>query len=379
MKLFSKIQGRANTMGVADLLSTLSGVPNERLEALRDGAAMSALEFEALCRAVVVNPAELVYGDNTEFNPRRSVARFRSAPGVQSLTGADLRVLQQAAEVGRVLGGLARVLNVALPVVEARAVLPASGTDQWKKGYQLGTAARKRLLRNTSEPIAELERTLTSTLAVHVAHVRFENEQIDAASLFEDGAVPVVLVNATGRGVRSVGGRRAAIAHELCHLLHDGGQPNVPDYAVSVAYNADGYSDLVEQRARAFAPAFLAPPSAVRAWKSARFGQTAPDTLAAAEPVVASLADHWGFSFEGAAWHAKNCRLVSSDLISSLLAQPPTRTFPERGFEVSAPSVADSDDLVAPIWRGLGERLVMRAAAQSVITSARARELLRWA
>ena len=84
--------------------------------------------------------------------------------------------------------------------------------------------------------------------------------------------------------------RRAALAHELCHLLHDGGHREL-----TMVSRLDEQRQRGEQRANGFAPSFLAP----KAWAS-KVDASDP------EKIALELGERWGLSFGGAVWHAKN-------------------------------------------------------------------------
>ncbi len=128
-----------------------------------------------------------------------------------------------------------------------------------------------------------------------MALVHFESNQIEAASLYEDGACPVVLLNDACARVVNRLSRRAILAHELCHLLHDGGKRDL----LTIVSRHDEQGELVEQRANGFAPNFLAP----EGWVSVK----ATDPI----EIALELGQTWGLSFGGAVWHAKNLRLIT--------------------------------------------------------------------
>src|SRR5207249_5663828 len=109
------------------------------------------------------------------------------------------------------------------PVIESRRPIAVLAyPEPWTQGYELAFAARQRLV-PTQVPLDSVQRTLED-LGVHVALVSFDAHGLEAASLLEPGSAPVILLNKDSTRVRYPLSRRAILAHELCHLLHDGGE-----------------------------------------------------------------------------------------------------------------------------------------------------------
>jgi Zn-dependent peptidase ImmA (M78 family) len=208
---------------------------------------------------------------------------------------------------------------------------------------------------------------------VHVAFVPFQDPDVDAASVTGLESAPVILMNTRGRGVRSIGGQRAALAHELCHILHDRLGATGSRILVSRLASPNEDAEFVEQRARAFAPAFLAPKAAVRQWAKT-CGHAIETPIADADEavrLVVSLAEHWGLSYEGGVWHAKNCKLVHALTAADIAQAPPVAPFSPAFDEGLEP-----ESEVSPLWRGLAEEIVLRAREEGRITEGRSDELL---
>jgi len=243
----------------------------------------------------------------------------------------------------------------------------------WEHGYQLGEAARKMLV-PANGPISSLESTLIG-LGVHVARARFSTQSIEAAGVWESGAVPVILLNTNATRVEYSLSRRAILAHELCHLLHDGGEADIAT-RVTCAMGTGNYQEALEQRARGFAPAFLAPSSQVNEWS------TTANLTEDPSDIVYGLAAYWGLSFEGAIWHAKNCCLIHADTADKLAARDLTTVLPADQFERKEPASrrwsVDSGLSENPnsLMEGLAARVVMEALEDTLISLGRAKELL---
>lgn len=341
---------------------------------LREAEASEQLDstlFERICRGLAIAPVELLQG--TLDSPTRSVARFRGA-AERSLYPSDLRLLAAGAETGRTLAAVLKLLRREILFERHRRVAGVrDDMHPWEDGYRLGEAARD-ALGVPPGPLRDLERFLNG-LGIQVARVPFQSRVLEAASLWEDGAVPMILVNGrTGRAGYSLS-RRATLAHELCHLLHDGGKADIAT-RVSWAEDCETREYAVEQRARAFAPAFLAPPDMVRTWVR-RLPFLSDRDLAA------ETAAHWGLSYEGAVWHLKNCGLVAPGRAEALS----TRSVPELPagqFEAEAamvsPRMLDArlPENASALMGGWATYLVYEALEAELISIGRAREMLEW-
>ena len=351
---------------------------------------LAVTDFERICRGLAVFPAELLREESDL--PTRSVARFRSALSsypqkaksrsgrkapVNSLSPSDLRLLATAAEIGRTLAALLAMQDKDLPFdAYYNRVGLSTKKEPWKHGYELGENARSKLIPETG-PIYELESALTG-IGVHVIRAEFSTPGvvIEAASVWESNAVPIIIVNPSRKGGYLMS-RRASLAHELCHLLHDGGKN---DLVTMVSFKGGGsYEEDVEKRARGFSPAFLAPRIQVREWwDMGCYSSQDP------EEAVLALAQHWGLSFEGATWHAKNCDLIGDEVAEALRKrnkhqQPSTGQFEKESDSSSLqrcyPELVND---ASEFMKGYGARLIAEALDGSFISLARAKELLAW-
>jgi Zn-dependent peptidase ImmA (M78 family) len=372
-----RVFSRAAEMGIVDDLVRLSGLTAVKLSSIRAGAPVTTTDYEALCRGLAVDPSAMYRGEDR--SPLRTVARFRSATSQASPSPLDVRLLALAAEQGRILGFLLKLLGRQVVLASHRSpAVGQSSHETWKEGYDRGEAAR-RGLHNVSGPVVDIE-SLFRELGVHVAKVAFSSSSIDAASIWESGSVPVILLNTKAAGLQHPGILRATLAHELCHLLHDAGEQDVTTL-VSWTEGTGNYRESVEVRARAFAPAFLAPRDQVVPWVAA----LAPEAKESNYALVKNLAECWGLSFEGAAWHAKNCRIVPADDAERLAHSKKKprldlARFTGVGVGSTPPAMihAALPDEPAPLWDGWATEIVLSAMEDDHITVGRARELLTW-
>lgn len=379
-----KLQRRRQDLAAsAEQVAAWAGLSPDRFEEIEGGRAMAPWELEAVCRALAVDSGALARGDDR--NPRRSVARFREAATEGDLQPRDLRLLALAAEVGRIGGFLAEALDQSPSALrQFREPRPVrEDQEPWRQGYALGQRARGALTA-TAGAIPDVEARFVR-LGIHVAKVPFEASHLEAASFWEPDSLPVILINPETPAARSPLSRRALLAHELCHLLHDSGER---DLTTQLTWDDQkhAYGRAVEQRARAFAPAFLAPCDQVRHW----FRHGEGRRLRGPEAKVEELARRWGFSFTGAVWHAKNCRIIQARTAERLGRQGPESGFERHSWEEEFESGRGGEDVVSPlglpgasqvpsaVFRGLVGSLALKAAATGVISEGRAEEILSW-
>jgi Zn-dependent peptidase ImmA (M78 family) len=364
--LVARLFDRAEQLGLEEQLSELSGVGAARLQDIKEEVVnLSSSEYEALCRALVVDPT-LMYRGREDESPAHATARFRTAFCHAKPKGLDLRVLLWAAESGRVLAALMRELDEPIPLSELRQTraLEPTSAKPWEEGYELGERARGEPAPEQG-PLRDIESLLVDA-GVHVIEASLSAAEVDAASLWEQGA-PVIVLNASSPRMRHPGAWRATLAHELCHLLHD-----ADDQALTtcVSWGAEGrgdYEEDVERRTRAFAPAFLAPRAWVRAWAEELPTKTRED----AREFVRQLATYWGLSFEGAAWHAQSCDLISHQQARDLVAL-------DRKPHVDYSRFKANLTLGQGHWGSRAVSSIQLAADEGHISQGRADELLSW-
>lgn len=371
------ISSRRNEFGASVAQAARwAGLRPERWEELERGEPAKAYEVGRVADALATSLGRLLRGEVS--SPRRSVARFRSTSQLdeRELKSDDLRTLALASELSRVGGSLARATEADQKVAELRASRPVNNREEpWKQGYRLGEQARRAAIPKAG-PITSLRAALTD-LGVQVAMIEFTDPSLEAASLYEPGAVPVILLNRRSARISSSLSRRAAMGHELCHLLHDVGEN---DLTTQLSWRSgDGHGRAVEQRARAFAPAFLAPRDEVQQYFRSGEGRR----LRKSESKVRRLAERWGLSISGAIWHAKNCDLISSRLADELQDpsedEPPVQPWSEC-FETEKSGLSEAASRleieIAPLAHGWIGLCTLEALDRGLISRGRAREIL---
>lgn len=356
----SALQEQRQALGLSvEGLASLADVTVERVTTIEKGAPATTREISRLAKALAVDPAALWRG---EVASTRTTARFRSVSGVAFLATEDATMLAFAAEAGRIAAHLSQSLGKPVSqVAAARRITPVEAwPDPWEQGYKLGAQARFRLS-PLQEPIRSMG-ALLETLGVHVASVSFKTPEVLAASLYEPGAMPVILLNRVHPRVQQPLSRRAVLAHELCHLLHDSGETNL---LTLISRGSDNGPQ--EQRANGFAPSFLVPG-----------GWLKPHTTDARRLAI-DVGTEWGLSFEGAGWHLKNAGVISNAEAEQLKLLP--STIPNGSFE-EQPLRRSLDQLgldveIHPLANGLLSELALSANEAEIITRGRAIEILR--
>ena len=179
----------------------------------------------------------------------------------------------------------------------------------WRVGYRLAQDARVKLgLRN--EPIPSMRELVEKRLGIPVIQASM-NKTIAGATVtnIDDRGSEVrgVLLNIDGDN-DNVWVRRATLAHELGHLLYDPEHElqkvRVDSYSASQSNPETLHSDYVEQRANAFAIAFLAPTESVAQMTSP------PITKENVDNVMCTF----GISHTAARYHIGNCHYRQYDV-----------------------------------------------------------------
>lgn len=350
-----------------------------------DAPGLTIADVEALGRALVFDPAMLLRGEPLP-DARRLAGWFRSHTGddERAIAPSDVRLFALAAELGEIGAFLAARCNRRfLPLDRlAPASLPPLDHDQaGRQGYAIAVESRRRLAELDTAlpehaPLTSIQAVLEQ-FGVHVARVSLQATSKYAVTVARPGAMPVVLLNAAQDRVAHPLSRRAVLAHELAHLLLDSGERDLPPTDRTVADR----ELAVEQRANGFAPAFIAPP--------AQLGL--PEHLEP-ERAILRIAAQWGFTVEGAIWHAKNCGVVDDMRAQKLIHDPDFRS--RAGTEARAEArkkvwepegdYRDPRDLgldveTSALAGGLIEALVLQAWELGHISAGRVSEILTYA
>jgi Zn-dependent peptidase ImmA (M78 family) len=135
--------------------------------------------------------------------------------------------------------------------------LPLNASDSaqlspGEQGSRLGEKACELLAPNAAEWIDV--QVVLDAMGVKVTDTELSDTELRAVSLFGPTQRPHILINSNTRWAQSPGARRFSLAHELCHLILD------REYSDELAIASGPWAPAaIEQRANAFAAAFLMP------------------------------------------------------------------------------------------------------------------------
>jgi Zn-dependent peptidase ImmA (M78 family) len=166
----------------------------------------------------------------------------------------------------------------------------------WKdfdEGYELATWFRRyRQIKNDSDTV-HVDRIISDWNVGAIG--REFAPSLDAIAVWGRSHGPTIIINSKGVHAHSSGGRRATLAHEICHILLDR-KSALPIVEVLGGIVPKG----IESRARAFAAELLLPRAAAhRVVRNSDSLQAAVDKLADQYRVSAALAA-WQITNSGA-------------------------------------------------------------------------------
>lgn len=188
----------------------------------------------------------------------------------------------------------------------------------WKVGYDLADEARTKLDLGKA-PVSSMRELVEHRLGIPVVQVDL-GQKIAGATIVthndRNEEVRGILLNAAGKN-ENVWIRRTTLAHELGHLLFD---PNerlesvrVDPYEQSEADPETQGFDQVEQRANAFAIAFLAPLDEVRSIASLPFSRSS----------IVDVMHKFGLSQTAARYHISNAHFRQHELPQFVIREAP--------------------------------------------------------
>ena len=195
----------------------------------------------------------------------------------------------------------------------------SSMNPAWRVGYNLAEDARAKLHLEHS-PISSMRKLVEERLGIPVIQAQLPERFAGATVMTnsdEGGEVRGVVLNTVGEN-QNVWIRRSTLAHELGHLLYDPDAQlqnlRVDSYDDSQRDPQADSTDYVEQRANAFAIAFLAPNEAVR--------QLVPTPVF--EESVSEVMHTFGISHTAARYHINNCYYREFDVPQRVITTRPS-------------------------------------------------------
>ena len=195
----------------------------------------------------------------------------------------------------------------------------SSQTPAWKVGYNLAEETRTKLKLGESQ-IPSMRELVEDRLGIPIVQVGF-GQKIAGATVVtvnEDGEEARGVILNTAGDNENVWVRRATLAHELGHLLYDPNEQlqtvRVDPYEQSQADPQEDNIDFVEQRANAFAIAFLAPLDEVRRLAPIPFSRES----------IVNVMHRFGISQTAAKYHVCNAHYRQNEVPPSLLDEEPS-------------------------------------------------------
>ena len=259
----------------------------------RTAELVSALPRDRL-RKIAGDSALDEFWNLPDFAPNRNAYLIAARMTSGVLSDADIRDLLGKLKIAAddSVGRPRSAISLADISAEASNRLRSS-RQAYNQGYELGAWLRQRLGIAAAARV-EVQDTL-SQLGVATWEVELTNDVIDAVLMWRELRPPIIILNKGGKRSHFPKGKRASLAHELCHLLidRDGAFP-------AIEVQGGRLPRRPEQRANAFAAEFLLPRSAIV--NAARKNQSVASLLD-------YLSDTFDVSHELAAWQVLNSEL----------------------------------------------------------------------
>ena len=268
---------------------------------------VSIQDLERIAFILGLDESNLAYHPTADADDGLAVRlrTLQSEPRVDEgqLSAGTVLALAEAASIIRVQSQLQDSLGVEsrLGEFDPDPNYGYSGNPAWRVGYNLAGKTRQ-LLGLGDSPIQSMRGLVEDTLGVPVIQARLP-ERIAGATVAvrnsAGGEYRGIVLNTVGQN-QNVWVRRATLAHEVGHLLYDPEdrleKARVDSYDANELDPQSASADYVEQRANAFAIAFLAPNDAVR--------ELAPTPISGES--ISEVMRTFGISLTSAQFHISN-------------------------------------------------------------------------
>ncbi|MEW5847235.1 MAG: XRE family transcriptional regulator [Myxococcota bacterium] len=343
-----------------DELAAAARGPAARIAALENGTpGISTSELDRVADQLELDPAALLSGERI---PRPRPAVFLRHTGRQDFHAEDHTRLDQALEGGRALRALGALLGAPAPPRFSRG--QKKGADAARSGYQKAARARSDGGLGQSNAVGDLRQVAEDRYGVAVSILPLSTPNATAVSVCDaDGAAAIVLNARDSQRRSNPLLSRVLLAHELCHVLFDNVRPGQLNVVLDTTDEQVARVARGEQRARAFAAAFLMPERGLedllgKPQEESRVGR--------ARDLVSRARTHFRTPWEVAVYHLCNRGYLHRDVQASLLGGG----YPQGpGDDTSLPEVGQPSILLVA--------RVREALAQARITEGEAKALLR--
>lgn len=312
------LRSRRHDLGLScRAVARSSGVSEHQVVQAEDNAAfVSVGDLEKIAFSLGLDERLLAVDEHAGGDPSLAV-RLKTmqaeSPGLalETFSEKTVTIFAEAASIIRVQIRLQRWLNLT-PRVEEFATSNDYGSPNnpaWKIGYRLAAVVRGQLGLEDL-PIRSMRDLVEGVLGIPVVQARLPAHVAGATvatSVRNGGETRGIVLNTQGSN-QNVWVRRATLAHEVAHLLFDSEhhlqKVLVDSYEVGNEDPETGWANYIEQRANAFAIAFLAPPEAIRQMISVPVSQEA----------VGTIMTTFGISHTAARYHIGNALYRNYDV-----------------------------------------------------------------
>jgi Zn-dependent peptidase ImmA (M78 family) len=274
----------------------------ERLEAGQFG--VTTTQLDDVAEALGLDPRALRRG---EEHSRPVPTVFLRHEGMQDFRDVDLDLLDDAIEQARTLTALGRLLQEAPEGWPGggfrRSEAPHDTSDAAARhGYQLAGELR-RFLGLATEPLDDVRGLVEERLGIAIVRRELSTRAACAVKAGDEAAIVL-----SGGSFKSASRARGAIAHEVCHILHD---PDREGVHIVLDLDNDRSTHANEQRARAFAAELLLPRAGLNRLLGVPRSVREQDT---AKELVIEAMDHFGASWQITTNHLCNREFVDMSL-----------------------------------------------------------------
>ena len=288
---------RAVNLSQDEIASAESNVADSSIQTLeRIACALGLDERKLAFHATAHADTEMAVRLKTLLSPLSSSDEVR-------LTEATVMLLAEASSIIRIQHSLQYDLRLHAKTsgFGQSADYGSSTNPAWRIGYRLAAQTRDQLSLG-QQPIPSMRALTEETLSIPVVQAQLQPSIAGATVSVRDSSGAEcrgIILNITGDN-NNVWVRRATLAHEVGHLLFDPKNKlqkiRADSYDANNADPEDDSGNFVEQRANAFAIAFLAPNEAVR--------DMAAPTVSGDD--VSQVMSHFGISRTAALYHVSN-------------------------------------------------------------------------
>lgn len=343
--------------------------PDEITRAETDAAGSSIQSLERIACVLGLDESRLAY-DSTAGADAELAVRLKTllsptalSDGVK-LSEATIMLLAEASSIVRIQYKLQNGLRLADATSKfaPTADYGSPNNPAWQIGYRLAGQTRVQLSLG-QQPIPSMRELTEETLGIPVIQTELQPgiagatvAVIDSSGIERRG----IVLNIRGQN-NNVWVRRATLAHEIGHLLFDPmnelQKVRVDSYDGNNADPEEDSDSYVEQRANAFAIAFLAPNDSVRRLASPPVSGEA----------IAQVMSHYGVSLTAALYHVSNVNYRQYETPSSQDVPDTRPTYEWRAAEDFAVDYFPIGE--TPIQRrGRFAGVVARASEQGLIS-----------